>query len=132
MATGGRRDQNLPMVRNVLGGELVPCSMNPRTGFFRDGCCNTSAQDHGVHTVCAVMTAEFLDFSLSQGNDLLTPVPQYGFTGLRPGDHWCLCAPRWAQALEAGAAPRVVLAATHERTLDHVSIEDLTSFAVDA
>lgn len=120
------------MVRNVLGGELIACSMNPRTGFFRDGCCNTSEEDHGVHTVCAVMSEEFLDFSLSQGNDLLTPMPQHGFSGLAPGDRWCLCAPRWAQALSAGVAPMVVLAATHERTLDHVSLDDLTMHAIDA
>jgi len=120
------------MANNVLGDELVPCSMNPRTGFFRDGCCNTSDEDRGVHTVCVVMTEEFLDFSLSQGNDLLTPMPQFGFTGLRPGDQWCLCAPRWAEALSAGAAPMVVLAATHERTLDHVTLDDLRAHAVDA
>jgi len=117
------------VAKNVLGTELVTCSMNPRTGFFRDGCCNTSPEDRGVHTVCVVMTEEFLDFSLSQGNDLLTPMPQFGFTGLRPGDRWCLCAPRWAEALSAGAAPRVVLEATHERTLDHVSLEDLRAHA---
>ncbi len=122
---------NVDVALNVLGDELTPCSMNPRTGFFRDGCCNTSAEDRGVHTVCVVMTEEFLDYSLSQGNDLITSRPEFGFTGLHPGDQWCLCAPRWAQALEGGAAPKVVLAATHERTLDHVSLEDLILYAVD-
>ncbi len=119
------------MARNVLGTDLDTCSMNPRTGFFRDGCCNTSAEDRGVHTVCVVVTTEFLDFSLSQGNDLLTPMPQFGFTGLRPGDQWCLCASRWAEALDAGVAPGVVLEATHERTLDHVSLDDLRAHAVE-
>ena len=130
MAPWSASGQNLCVARNVLGGELIACSMNPRTGFFRNGCCDTSAEDHGVHTVCAVMTEEFLDFSLSQGNDLLTPVPQFGFTGLHPGDRWCLCAPRWAQALEAGMAPAVVLESTHERTLDIVSLEQLRAHAV--
>jgi len=118
--------------KNVLGGELQDCSSEPLTGWYRDGCCNTDAQDTGVHTVCAVMTTEFLDFSLSQGNDLLTPMPQYGFPGLQPGDQWCLCAPRWAEAFGAGCAPQVVLAATHERTLDHCRLEDLVAHAVDA
>jgi len=115
---------------NVLGDELIPCSIDPLTGFYRDGCCNTGDEDVGAHTVCVVMDAEFLDFSLSQGNDLISAMPQYGFSGLKPGDHWCLCAPRWAEALSAGCAPAVVLAATHQRTLDYVSLEDLRSHAV--
>ena len=120
------------MAKNVLGGELEECSTAPLTGFFRDGCCNTGPEDVGSHTVCVRVTAEFLDFSLSQGNDLLTPMPQYGFPGLKPGDRWCLCASRWAQALEAGAAPRVVLAATHERALEVVTLDQLRAHAVDA
>jgi len=91
--------------RNVLGGELLPCSFDPVTGFFRNGCCETGPHDTGLHTVCAVMTAEFLAFSKQVGNDLSTPVPEYGFAGLKPGDRWCLCAPRWKEALDAGAAP---------------------------
>ena len=98
--------------RNVLGDRLDVCSMEPQTGFFRDGCCNTNREDIGSHTVCAVMTAEFLEFSKSRGNDLSTPMPQFGFPGLRPGDRWCLYAPRWREALEAGCAPRVVLRET--------------------
>ena len=103
-----------PDARNVLGGELQPCSLQPRTGYFRNGCCETGPEDTGLHTVCAVMTAEFLAFSKSVGNDLSTPVPDYGFPGLKPGDRWCLCAPRWKEALDAGMAPKVVLEATHE------------------
>ena len=116
--------------RNVLGGRLDVCSMEPKTGLFRDGCCNTNREDIGSHTVCAVMTAEFLEFSKSRGNDLSTPMPQFGFPGLRPGDRWCLCAPRWREALEAGYAPRVVLRATHEGALDHCSLADLKRFAL--
>lgn len=115
------------MARNVLGGELYDCSIDPVTGWFRDGCCNTDAGDIGVHTVCAVMTAEFLAFSRSVGNDLSTPMPEHGFPGLQPGDRWCLCAARWAEALEAGMAPPVVLEATHARTLEWVSLSDLES-----
>ena len=117
--------------RNVLGGELQPCSTDPVTGFFRDGCCNTGPEDLGAHTVCVRMTEEFLDFSLSQGNDLLTAHPQWGFPGLRPGDQWCLCASRWVEALDGGVAPDVVLAATHERTLEFVGLDTLLAFAVD-
>src|SRR6185437_5433873 len=117
--------------RNVLGDRLEDCSMKPITGFFRDGCCNTSQEDIGSHTVCAIMTAEFLEFSKSCGNDLSTPMPQFGFPGLRPGDRWCLCAPRWQEALEAGQAPRVVLRATHEGALDSCALVDLKRFAVD-
>ena len=99
------------------------------TGFFRDGCCNTGSDDAGRHTVCAVMTAEFLEFSRNHGNDLSTPVPEYRFPGLKPGDSWCLCALRWKEALEAGCAPAVVLEATHEKTLDHVSLNELVKYA---
>ena len=117
--------------KNVLGGRLLGCSMQPLTGFFRDGCCNTNAQDVGSHTVCAVMTAEFLAFSKSRGNDLSTPRPEFGFAGLKPGDRWCLCAPRWQEAFQAKAAPKVVLAATHEGALEHCELADLKKFAVD-
>ena len=117
--------------RNVLGDQLEVCSINPMTGFFRDGCCDTAREDVGSHTVCAVMTAAFLAFSKSRGNDLSTPVPEFGFRGLKSGDRWCLCAPRWQEALEAGQAPRVVLRATHEGTLDYCSLADLKRLAVD-
>jgi len=100
--------------KNVLGGRLVACSLTPRTGFYRDGCCNTGAEDLGLHVVCAQVTAEFLEFAREQGNDLITPMPAYGFPGLAPGDSWCVCAGTWRQALEAGVAPPVVLAATHD------------------
>lgn len=116
---------------NVLGGPLQPCSHEPMTGFYRDGCCNTGAEDVGVHTVCAVMTEEFLEFSAARGNDLSTPRPEHGFAGLQPGDQWCLCAERWAEALEAGVAPRVVLAATHARTLEWADLADLRAHAAD-
>ena len=104
------------------------CSTEPKTGFFRDGCCNTNGEDVGSHMVCAVMTAAFLEFSKSCGNDLSSPMPQFGFPGLRPGDRWCLCAPRWREAMEAGCAPRVVLRATHEGALEHCSLADLKRF----
>jgi uncharacterized protein (DUF2237 family) len=116
--------------RNVLGQELVPCSMDPVTGFFRNGCCETGPHDVGMHTVCAVMTAEFLAFSKSMGNDLSTPRPDFGFDGLKPGDRWCLCAPRWKEALDAGAAPQVVLESTHEETLAIVPLGVLKDYAV--
>jgi uncharacterized protein (DUF2237 family) len=103
--------------RNVLGGELEPCSFDPLTGFYRNGCCETGPEDTGMHTVCAVMTKDFLAFSMSMGNDLSTPRPEFDFPGLGPGDRWCLCAPRWKEALDAGVAPPVVLAATHEEVL---------------
>ena len=117
--------------RNVLGGELDACSLAPRTGFFRNGCCDTGPEDFGSHTVCVVMSAEFLAFSRSRGNDLSTPVPAIGFPGLKPGDRWCLCAPRWQEAFEAGRAPRVVLRATHEGALEHCSLDDLKRYAID-
>ena len=117
--------------RNVFGDRLEACSISPMTGFFRDGCCNTGPEDIGSHTVCVVMTAEFLEFSKSRGNDLSTPLPQFGFPGLKPGDRWCLCAPRWQEAYEAGQASRVVLRATHEGALNHCALADLKRFAVD-
>jgi uncharacterized protein len=117
--------------RNVLGEKLESCSAEPVTGFFRNGCCDTSAEDLGSHTVCAVMTAEFLAFSKARGNDLSTPMPEFGFAGLKPGDRWCLCAPRWQEAFEAGQAPRVALRATHEGALAHCALADLKRFAVD-
>lgn len=120
-----------PTAYNVLGEPLEICSMNPMTGFYRDGCCNTGREDIGSHTVCVVVTAAFLDFSKSCGNDLSTPVPEFGFQGLKPGDRWCLCAPRWQEAFEANQAPRVVLRATHEGALSHCSLGDLKRLAVD-
>jgi uncharacterized protein (DUF2237 family) len=117
---------------NVLGQELLPCSNAPLTGFFRNGCCETGPDDLGLHTVCAVMTAEFLAFSRRAGNDLSTPRPDLHFPGLKPGDRWCLCAPRWKEALDAGAAPGVVLEATHEETLAIVTLDVLKAYAVAA
>ena len=117
--------------RNVLGGILELCSARPLTGFFRNGCCDTGPEDLGSHTVCAVMTAEFLAYSGAAGNDLSTARPEFGFPGLQPGDRWCLCAPRWQEALAAGRAPGVVLAATAEGALDWCALEDLRHFAVD-
>ena len=110
------------MATNVLGTELLPCSTEPMTGFYRDGCCNTGPEDVGRHTVCVRLTAEFLAFSRARGNDLSTPRPEFGFPGLRPGDRWCLCLDRWLEAEAAGAAPRVVLASTHASVLDTVPI----------
>lgn len=126
----GRRPARRPP-RNVLGGELETCSVAPMTGFFRNGCCETGPEDVGSHTVCALMTAEFLAFSKSVGNDLSTPRPEYGFLGLKPGDRWCLCAPRWQEAFDAGAAPRVVLRATEMGALEFCALEDLKRSAVD-
>ena len=119
------------MAKNVLGTELMDCSRDPLTGFYRNGCCDTGAGDHGVHTVCAIMTAEFLEFSKAAGNDLSTPMPQYGFDGLKPGDQWCLCAPRWKEAYDAGAAPEVVLNATHAASLEWMSLRELQEHAAD-
>ncbi|MFO1076871.1 MAG: DUF2237 domain-containing protein [Planctomycetota bacterium] len=116
--------------RNVLGTPLKPCSTNPRTGFFRDGCCNTSNEDLGAHTVCAEMTADFLAFSRAAGNDLSTPRPELGFPGLAPGDRWCLCASRWVEAMEEGKAPRLALESTHERTLEFVPLATLKRYAI--
>lgn len=114
---------------NVLGQALVPCSYDPLTGFFRDGCCNTREDDTGSHVVCARVTAEFLAFSGTRGNDLSTPRPEYRFAGLRPGDRWCLCVLRWKEALDAGVAPPVVLDSTHQRALDVVTLEQLQAHA---
>ncbi|MFZ4506329.1 MAG: DUF2237 family protein [Fimbriimonas sp.] len=119
------------MAKNVLGTELRSCSMSPLTGFYRNGCCDTGAEDRGVHTVCVVATADFLAFSRSVGNDLSTPVPHYNFPGLRPGDQWCLCAERWQEAFEAGFAPPVILEATHEFTLEFVRLSDLQACSSD-
>lgn len=116
--------------RNVLGGALELCSLDPRTGFFRTGCCDTSADDYGSHTVCVEMTADFLRFSQSRGNDLSTPRPEWDFPGLKPGDRWCLCAPRWQEALQAGNAPRVVLRATHALALQYCRLADLKAHSV--
>lgn len=116
---------------NVLGEPLAPCSLDPVTGFYRDGCCNTGYDDTGIHTVCVRVTAKFLAFSKQRGNDLSTPMPEFGFPGLQPGDQWCLCAGRWKEALDADAAPSVVLAATHEETLAIVALEDLKRHALD-
>lgn len=117
--------------KNVLGGELQVCSSEPRTGFFRDGCCNTGADDVGLHTVCAVMTEEFLAFSQQRGNDLSTPNPDFHFPGLQPGDRWCLCVLRWKEAFAAGLAPPVCLEATHISTIEFVELQDLQRHAVD-
>jgi uncharacterized protein (DUF2237 family) len=117
--------------RNVFGGALESCSTKPMTGFFRNGCCDTGAEDAGSHTVCIVATDSFLRFSRAQGNDLSTPAPEFDFAGLKPGDRWCLCAPRWQEASEAGHAPRVVLRATHEGALLHCSLADLKRHAID-
>jgi uncharacterized protein len=111
--------------KNVLGTSLVPCSYDPLTGFYRDGCCNTDEHDHGTHVVCARVTQEFLIFSLERGNDLMTPRPEHRFAGLQAGDRWCLCASRWKEAYEAGVAPPVVLECTHSKALEFVTLEQL-------
>lgn len=116
---------------NVLGLPLVACSLDPLTGFTRNGCCGDHPEDAGKHTVCVQMTAEFLAFSKAHGNDLSTPRPEWGFDGLKPGDRWCLCEARWIEALTAGKAPKVIMAATHESILEHVSLETLVSFSLD-
>ena len=116
--------------RNVLGTPLVPCSYDPLTGYYRDGCCNTDANDHGSHVICAKVTQAFLDFSVARGNDLVTPRPDHRFAGLKAGDRWCLCAMRWQEALEAGLAPSVVLECTHERALSFVTLAQLQSCAL--
>ena len=117
--------------RNVLGEALADCSHDPVTGFYRTGCCETGPEDRGVHTVCAEMTEDFLEFTKTRGNDLSTPRPEFGFPGLKPGDGWCLCAARWLEAYEAGAAPKVRLAATHAATLAIVPLEALKAYASD-
>ena len=118
------------MALNVLGGELIACSYDPLTGFFRDGCCHTRSDDAGTHVICAKVTADFLAFSARQGNDLSTPQPEYRFRGLQPGDRWCLCVLRWKEALDAGVAPPVVLQSTHERALEFVTLAQLQAHAV--
>ena len=119
------------VARNVLGSELILCSHDPLTGYFRDGCCNTDASDRGSHVVCAVVTDEFLEYSKSRGNDLSTPRPEYRFPGLKDGDRWCLCAMRWREALSEGIAPDVVLECTHEKALDFVSLDHLLAHAAN-
>ena len=118
------------MPKNVLGTDLQTCSQSPLTGFYRDGCCRTGREDLGLHTVCIQATEVFLDFSRSVGNDLSTPIPEYHFPGIQPGDRWCLCVTRWKEAFLAGMAPPVVLEATHMTTLEFVDLEDLESHAV--
>lgn len=115
---------------NIFGEKLLPCSTKPMTGFYRDGCCNTGPEDLGTHTVCVSLTTEFLEFSKSRGNDLMTPIPQYDFPGLKEGDRWCLCALRWLEAYQAGVAPLVYLEGTNETTLKIVPLETLIQFAI--
>lgn len=117
--------------KNVFGEKLETCCTNPVTGFYRDGCCKTGPMDFGQHTICARVTAEFLEFTKSRGNDLSTPMPAYQFPGLKPGDRWCLCATRWLEALQAGVAPPVILSATHQKALEIISLEDLQNHAID-
>ncbi len=117
--------------RNVFGEIIDTCSNRPMTGFYRTGCCHTGEDDVGLHTVCVEVSAEFLAFSKLRGNDLSTPMPEHGFPGLDAGDRWCLCAQRWKEALDAGMAPRVILRATHEATLEVVALEDLKCYAID-
>ncbi|MCZ4408234.1 DUF2237 domain-containing protein [Cryomorphaceae bacterium 1068] len=114
---------------NVFGEKLITCSTNPMTGFYRNGCCSTGNEDQGTHTVCCIMTLEFLRFTKAMGNDLSTPVPEFEFPGLKPGDHWCLCALRWQEAYRHGAAPKVILEATNEKTLEYVSMDELIEHA---
>lgn len=121
----------MTQARNVLGGQLELCCTSPMTGYYRDGFCNTGGQDFGLHVVCAQMTAEFLEFTKSRGNDLSTPVPEFNFPGLKPGDRWCLCATRWQEAFDAGVAPPVVLCATHPRALEVVSLDELKKYALN-
>ena len=123
-------EKNVRRAKSVLGEELIPCSLDPVTGFYRNGCCDTGAQDVGLHIICIEATADFLDFSMAVGNDLSTPNPLYQFPGLKPGDRWCLCALRWKEALAAGAAPKVVLEATHMSMLEFVDLEVLQEYSV--
>jgi len=122
---------NQAEARNVFGDTLATCCTSPMTGFYRDGCCNTGPGDMGLHVVCAQLTREFLEYSRDRGNDLMTPVPAFGFPGLKPGDRWCLCAARWKEALDAGVAPPVVLTATHEAALEVLSLAELKAHALD-
>lgn len=124
-------EEELEEQLNVFGEPVETCSIRPMTGFYRTGCCHTGPEDIGVHTVCIEVTRDFLEFSKSRGNDLSTPIPEFGFPGLEEGDRWCLCAARWKEAFEVGMAPRVVLTATHERTLEVVSLEELKAYALD-
>ena len=117
--------------KNVLGGTLSPCSMSPRTGFYRDGCCNTGPEDLGLHVVCVQVTEEFLAFARERGNDLITPAPAFDFPGLQPGDRWCVCAGTWREAFAAGVAAPVVLTATHEETLAVIPLDALKQHALD-
>lgn len=117
---------------NVLGTPLIPCGFDPLTGFYRDGCCNTGGDDTGLHLVCSEVTEEFLQFSKARGNDLVTPVPQWNFPGLKSGDRWCLCVVRWKEALEHGVAPPVILEATHISTLEFVTLDELNEHAVSS
>jgi len=119
------------MAHNVIGSELQPCSYEPLTGFYRNGCCDTGAEDIGLHLVCVETTAEFLQFSKDHGNDLSTPVPEYGFSGLQPGDRWCVCVSRWVEAAAAGKAAPVILEATHAATLEFVSLSELSAHAFE-
>ncbi|MDH4263835.1 MAG: DUF2237 domain-containing protein [Spirochaetia bacterium] len=119
------------MAKNVLGNELEICSDDPVTGFYRNGCCDTGPEDRGVHTVCVLLTKEFLDFSKRVGNDLSTPIPEYNFRGLKSGERWCLCLSRWIEAYNAGMAPQIYLAGTHISVLEHIEMEILEKFAVD-
>ena len=125
------KDRREAQALNVFGQPLEPCGLDPLTGFYRDGCCNTGYDDPGMHVVCVRVTREFLAFSKKRGNDLSTPMPEFGFAGLKPGDQWCLCAARWKEALDAGAAPPVVLAATHEETLAMLPLAELKRHALD-
>lgn len=120
------------MAKNVLGGELECCCMDPVTGFFRNGKCDTNGEDTGMHTICAVMTEEFLEYSKAAGNDLSTPVPEYNFPGLKPGDRWCLCLGRWIEAHNSGNAPQISLKSTHTSVLEFVDLDVLKDFAADA
>ncbi|HEU4621758.1 MAG TPA: DUF2237 domain-containing protein [Burkholderiaceae bacterium] len=124
------RESNLPLSRNVLGGALTTCGLQPRTGFQRDGCCEMDQHDRGLHVVCAKVTQEFLEYSRTRGNDLVTARPEWNFPGLKPGDRWCLCAARWREALEAGVAPPVILEATHEAALAIVNLAELKYHAL--
>ena len=117
------------MYTNIYGEKLIPCSTNPLTGYYRDGLCSTDVNDAGVHSVCVIVTEEFLKYSKSIGNDLITPMPEWNFAGLHPGDRWCLCASRWVEAWKAGVGPLGVLEATHEKTLDFVPLNELVKFA---
>ena len=118
------------MAKNIFGDDLKVCCENPMTGFFRNGSCDTSHEDVGMHTVCALMTKEFLEFSRAKGNDLSTPIPAFGFSGLKPGDKWCICLPRWVEAYKEGMAPSIDLEACHISVLEHVEFEDLKKFAI--